>query len=217
VGDPVSSVGGDVGQQGGAFGSKSIEERFECRSVSTGCGPDQPAAVVTDDHRDVAVALLVADLIDPDPSQPLEPIDGGVDVSDHAGDDRPDRAPRDPHQPGHGRLRGLHGQPGDLIVEEAGVTGVMASPRHRRDQHSMLPTRDSGRVRLELRDHRPEIKGSPPPPALTPVIDRAPPAALRTAPALTLMRLHMHDQDPAVLVVLDPPHRGLLDSEQPSP
>lgn len=50
-------------------------------------GPDQPAAVVVDDHGEVAVAALVGDLVDPDAHQPVEGVDrspGLVDDSGHA-------------------------------------------------------------------------------------------------------------------------------------
>ena len=43
-------------------------------------------------------AVLVGDLIDPDPPQPGEAVVRGVDVGPHPGDDRPDCAPGDPHQ-----------------------------------------------------------------------------------------------------------------------
>ena len=35
---------------------------------------------MVDHHRQVAVSALVGDLVDPDPAQPGETVDGGVDV-----------------------------------------------------------------------------------------------------------------------------------------
>ena len=63
-----------------AFGAELVEEDVECGVVAAGAGPHQVAAVVVDDDDQVAVAAFVGDLVDPDPTQSLEPVDGRVDV-----------------------------------------------------------------------------------------------------------------------------------------
>jgi len=42
--------------------------------------PDQSPGVVVNDHRQIPVPALVADLIDADPTEPSEPVDAGLDV-----------------------------------------------------------------------------------------------------------------------------------------
>jgi hypothetical protein len=64
--------------------------------VAAGGGPHQPAGVVVDHDHQVLVPALVGDLIDPDPLEPLEPVDAGVDVGHDPGDDVAHRAPPDP-------------------------------------------------------------------------------------------------------------------------
>jgi hypothetical protein len=49
------------------------------------------------DHNDqIAVPAFVRDLIDPDPTQTVKPINNGFSVVVDSGDDRPDRSPRNP-------------------------------------------------------------------------------------------------------------------------
>ena len=108
-------------------------------------------AVVVDHDGQVAVPLLVADLIDPDPAQPGEPVQPGHRVLGDPGDDRPDGAPGDPHQLGHRGLRAGHRQPRDLIIEEPGVPGAVPRPGHRRDHHPVLGAAHPRRVGLQHR------------------------------------------------------------------
>jgi hypothetical protein len=102
--DPVGGIGCDVRDLGAAFGAEGVEELGQRRPVPTWCRPDEPAGIVIDHHRQVAVPTLVRDLIDPDPAQPSQPIEVGIDVGGDPSDDRPDRAPGDPHQFRHGGL-----------------------------------------------------------------------------------------------------------------
>ena len=53
---------------------------------------------MVDDHDQIAVPAFVGDLVDPDPSQALEPVDRRVVVRVDAGHDRADRAPRHSQQ-----------------------------------------------------------------------------------------------------------------------
>ncbi|AII10976.1 hypothetical protein EP51_43485 (plasmid) [Rhodococcus opacus] len=61
-----------MGDLRAAFGSEQIEESAQGGGVAALRHPHQPARIVIDDHRQVLVALLVRDLIDPDPPQGLE-------------------------------------------------------------------------------------------------------------------------------------------------
>jgi len=93
LGDPVRGISTDMGDLGAPLEPERVEERAQRRLVPPGCSPDQPPTVVIDDHGQVAMPLLVADLIDPDPAQTREPVHRRVDVSADPGDDRADRAP----------------------------------------------------------------------------------------------------------------------------
>src|SRR5690606_21894356 len=65
--DPVRAVGGDVGDQGGAFLTEGVEEPFQGGLLPAGRGPHQPAGVVVDHDGQVLLPALVGDLVDPDP------------------------------------------------------------------------------------------------------------------------------------------------------
>ena len=73
--------------------------RWAC--TDSRCGSDETAAVVVNDDSQVAVAALVGDLVDPDPTKPSEPVHRRVDVCIDAGDDRSDGPPRDAQQLDH--------------------------------------------------------------------------------------------------------------------
>jgi hypothetical protein len=53
---------------------------------------------VVDDHGQVSLALLVADLVDPDATQPLQQVELGGLVGRDPGTDPSDGAPRHPQQ-----------------------------------------------------------------------------------------------------------------------
>src|SRR5215216_58655 len=115
------------------------------------------------DHAgQVTVMAPVADLVDADADQPLEPRLIEV-VGEDALDDPPDGVPADPEQPGDRCLGHLLGQPRDDVFEVAGV----ARPRPR------------PRDRLELRP----AAATPQPPQLA-LDDAAVGAQIEVAPAL---------------------------------
>jgi len=84
------------------------------------------------------------------------------------GDDLAHRAPRDPHQLGHRRLRRLGRQPGHRLVEGVRVARVMPRPRNGRDAHPMLAAGHPWRVSLQHRPDRAQVQRPPPPPTLAP-------------------------------------------------
>jgi len=87
-----------VGELAGAILAQGVEEALQGGLVAAGRGPHQPARVMVDDHGEVAVAPLVADLVHPDPAQPSEPVHlGGLLGSDPRADPA-DGAPGDAQQ-----------------------------------------------------------------------------------------------------------------------
>jgi hypothetical protein len=168
---------------------------------------------MVDDDRQVLVVTLVGDLIDPDPGQAGEPVMQRLDVGPDPGDDRPHRAPRDPHQLRDRGLGALGRQPGDQVVEAEGVTRAVPSPRHRLHRDPVRQTAHPGRLRLQPDRDRAQIQAPPPPRALAPVIAPAPPAAsVRLLP-----RPHTGDQHLLDRVELDPLHDRLLHAQQGTP
>lgn len=95
--DPVGGIGGNVGDVRAAVLAEKIEEGLQGLVVAAGPCPHQPAAVVIDYHGEVAVAALVADLVDPYAAQASEAVDGGGDVGTDAANDGADGAPRHAH------------------------------------------------------------------------------------------------------------------------
>ncbi len=103
----------------------------------------------------ILVATLVGDLINPDPRQVGELVIDLLRVIPDSGDDRPDGAPRDPHQLGDRSLRRLGGKPRDLCIEAVGVTGLMPGPRNGRHGHTISPTRHPRSVGFQIHLNRP--------------------------------------------------------------
>jgi hypothetical protein len=99
--------------------AERVEERLDGLAIAPGRGPDQAPGVVVDDDRQVAVALSVADLVDPDPREAVEQIDLKLGLDDHPLADPADRAPRDPHQQGDRGLARVDRQPRRLILKRA--------------------------------------------------------------------------------------------------
>ena len=105
--DPLGGVSAHQLDQGGPFFTQQIEERVEGGLVPTHRGPDEPSAVVVDDHGQVLVTPAVADLVDANAGQSLEGIASGSTIGHHPGDDGAYAAPRHSHQLGDRRLRGV--------------------------------------------------------------------------------------------------------------
>jgi hypothetical protein len=66
--DPVSGVGGHMGDLRTPVGAKDIEEAPQGGGVAARRGPHQPTRVVIDHHRQVLMETLVGNLIDTDPA-----------------------------------------------------------------------------------------------------------------------------------------------------
>ena len=99
LGDPVGLIGRDMRDLRAALGAELVKKQPQGRPIAPGRGPQQPARVMIDDHGQGAKTALVSDLIDADPTYAIEPITAhALDVGPDARNDRPDGAPRDPHQ-----------------------------------------------------------------------------------------------------------------------
>ena len=83
---------------------------------------------------------FVRDLVDADPAKPVEGILAVMSVSDHPRDDRPNGAPRDPHQSLHRRAAGVISEPGNLVLEHQGMAGPMPGPGEGNHDDSMFRT-----------------------------------------------------------------------------
>ena len=81
--DPLGRIGADQGDLGATLGAELIEEPLQRLGVPARVGPQQDPRFVVHDHSEVLVPALVADLIDPDPGQSLEPVGLGLRVRDH--------------------------------------------------------------------------------------------------------------------------------------
>jgi len=215
--DPVRAVGTDVGQLGAALGTQNIEERTQRGPVPPRCGPHQPATVVVDDHSQVLVSALVGDLVDPDPTQALEPVEPGVQVGPHPGHDRAHGAPGDPHQFGDRGLRALGRQPRHLLIEDPGMAGSVSGPGHDRDCRPVLGAVHPWRVRLEHDPDRAQIQTPPPATPLTGVIPRSTAPAPAAPVTTALPGPDMGYQQLPCLIELDVLHNRLLDAQKGAP
>ena len=97
-GDPLGHVSRNMSNRLGPVVSELVEEDIQRCFAATWPGPDQPAGVMVDNHNQIPVSPLIGDLIDSDPSQPLEAIHPRCNIIIDSGDDRSDRPPRHPEQ-----------------------------------------------------------------------------------------------------------------------
>ena len=206
AGDPARHVRRNMGQQGSAFVAELVEEHLQIGVGAARAGPHQMSGVVIDHDDQVAVPALVGDLIDPDPTQPIEAIDSGFDVVIDPGDDRADRAPRHPQQLTGRGLRGAHRQPRRQVIEVAGVADTVTSPRHRHHRRAMSAAPDPWSVGFDEHLRRAGIQRPPPPPTITVVVARRTSMAA-SAPATSLRVRSCRHHDRAVGVInADPFH-----------
>jgi hypothetical protein len=217
LGDPRGRVGADQPDLLATLGTKRVEAAAQRRGVMPGRRPHQPAAVVVDHHRQVPVALLVGELVDPDPGQPREPVGGLLGIGDHAGDDPPDRRPRHPQQLAHRLLGGVDRQPRRGVVERTGMAGAVARPGHAGHHHPVLGAADPGCLSFQVGTNHAQVQRPPAPPALAPVKARAAPATPTAAAPDPLAGPHRDHDRLGVLVELHPLDDRLLDTHQPCP
>ena len=202
----------------GSLRAEEIEELLQGRPVMPGRRPHQPARVVVDDDHQILVTAAIGDLVDPDPHQPIERIPHRPGIDHDPAGDRPHRAPGDPHQLDHRRLRAVRRQPGDLIIERSGVPGAVTGPRHRRHRHPMVRTGHPWRLGLDEHPHRAGIQRPPPSSSLTLVIAAATPIAAPAATPRASAQPTRHDDLAGVLVELDGlDHHVAFDADHPRP
>ncbi|MDQ6730099.1 MAG: hypothetical protein M3022_07335, partial [Actinomycetota bacterium] len=134
---------------------------------------------MVDDGGEVLLPATVADLVDTDLKQLVQP--GRVEaVGDDTLDDVTDGVPADPQQPGDRRLGHLLRQPRNHVFEVAGVLRRVPRPRDRLEMHATIRAAKAPQLTL---DHAPVRAQVDVPPALgSPVVDLEP-AGLTAATA----------------------------------
>ena len=218
-GDPVGGVRAHVCDQLAPLVAELVEEPSQRRGVAAGGGPHQPAGVVVDHDGQVAMTLLITDLVHAETAQPGEAVGRGQRVVADPAHDRPDGPPGDAHQIPHRALRAAHGQPGDLVVETVGVPSAVPRPRDGGHHHPVLGAAHPGGVGLHHHLHGAQVQRPPPAPPGARVIAGAAPPAHPAARPLRGNRPHVrHDGGLGRrLVELHPLHHSPLDPEQSAP
>ena len=189
-----------------------------------GSGPDKQAGVMIDDDDQVLVALAVGDLVDPDPPQPGQPVGAGGSLGGDPGDDVPDGPPPGAHQLADGGLGGRARQPGDGVLERAGMPGAVPRPRHGCDRHAVPGAGHPRRGAFQLGPDRAQVQGPPPAP-LALVIARAAAPADPAPPGPAPVRPDPGDYRdlrlavrPGIFLPADPlDHGAAFDSQHPRP
>ena len=172
--DPAGHVGGHQLQLFAALFAQLVEEREHRGAVAARGGPHQPAGVVVDDDSQIALALAVAYLVDPDPLEVREQVDLTRGFGADTLEDAPDRPPADPHHLSDRRLGRVHGKPRGLVLEVAREPRAMARPWHRADDDAVIAAGHPRRHGLDERHRRPEVKRSPAPPPIAEIKSRRP-------------------------------------------
>ncbi len=104
-------------QLGAALGPKLREECAERLRVLALAGPDDLAGLVVGHDRHVLVVFAIAQLVDADDAQPVQPLVWSKQPTDDALDDAADGGPGDPHQSGNSRLVHTLREVGGLVFE----------------------------------------------------------------------------------------------------
>lgn len=167
--DPVWAIRAHVGQQPGPVIAERVEERLDGGFVASLSGPHEPAGVVVDDDGDVALALAVRQLVDPDAPQPVEHVPAVSVLGHDPLHDGGHRPLADPKQLRHHRRRRMRRQPAGLVLERPGETGFGSRPWHRRDDHTVDRATHPTGISFEERPDRPQVQrppSTPPPPAV---------------------------------------------------
>jgi hypothetical protein len=172
--------------------------------------------MIDDHHREIPLPLPVADLIDPDPLQPVEQIDVAARLISDPLKDPTDRPPRNTLKLSARSLRSAARQPHDLILKRTGEPCVVPCPRDRGDHHAMPTAANPRRICLQEAQRRPQIQRSPPSPTLTRVIAATPPPADPATIPLPPTRPDAHDHLPLAAQTHILNDRS-LQTEQPGP
>src|SRR6266545_5306228 len=181
------------------------------------CRPYQAAAVMIHDDGEVPLALSMANLVDTDPLQPIQTIQGRLGFRHHSDDHAADRAPGDPEQLRHRRTSRVRRQPSCLIFKGAGKARVVPSPRDGLHNDAVIRAGHTRRLRFEEDLDRSEVQSAPTPGALAGIVPSTPPVALSTPPAATAIRPDRGHERLHLVLEPDPPDHRLLDAEQPTP
>jgi hypothetical protein len=158
------------------------EELGQSGAVAARSAPHNRPGPVVGHAGQVAVMAAIADLVDADADQVLEPALVEV-LGDHARDDPPDGVPADPQQAADRGARHLLGQPRDDVLEVARVRRARARPWHRLQSGAAIATAQAPQLALDDAPAGAEIEVAP---ALdAPVVDLQLPTRLPTTRAYT--------------------------------
>ena len=198
--------------------AQGVEEALEGGLVVALGRPHQPAAVVVDHHRQVAVAPLVGDLVDADPAQAVEGVTLGSSLPHHPRHDGPDGGPSDAHHLDDGGLGGVHRQPGHGVVKGPGVAGAVAGPGEGDHRGAVLGAVHPGSVGFEERADLAQVEGPPSSASLAPVVARRWALAATAAALAKPPGAHVGHHRVGLLVELHPlDDRAVIDTEQATP
>jgi hypothetical protein len=112
------------------------EELVEGGGVLAGPPPHDLLTAMVGDQGQVVVALLPADLVDPDVDQAVQPV--GVQlVGDDSLADPPDGVPVQAQEPGDRGLVGPGGQERGHVLQVAGEPAAVPGKGHRLSHHPM--------------------------------------------------------------------------------
>ena len=194
---PPRAVGGHHLYGAPLLARELVEEQVEHVLAGALVRPDEAAAVVVDDHRDVLVALLVRRLVDADAAHAVEPrgaargLQLGVDAPAHAAH----AVPLDAGELGDRRGGAADRQPRHPVLEVAREARPVPRPGDGLGAHAVLrAAHPAGRV-LQVAGRARQVHRPPQPggPAVRHVVEVAGPAAYGAAALLALVGPDAHD------------------------
>jgi hypothetical protein len=136
LGERWSHVHADRRELPGPLGAQLREELIEGGGVLAGPPPHDLLPVVVGDQGQVVVALLPADLVDPDGDQPVQPVGVQLLGRDPFAD-APHGVPVQAQEPANGGLVGLGGQERGHVLQVAGEPRTVPGEGHRLGHHPM--------------------------------------------------------------------------------
>lgn len=199
--DPVPRIGAHQPDEPTSLWAQGVEERVHRALATPLRGPDQATRVVVDHDRQVLVATLVADLVDADAAQAIEPIISRPALGDDPFDDAADRAPGDPHHRAERRLVHTRREPGDGLLEVPGESRAMSGPRNTSDDDTVLRAANANRAAEQHDLAGAKVESSPASIARTRVVPTASTAAEPASMRCVLARPDAEPQFATLLVV----------------